>query len=111
MGWCDAPGHRNYNRPVALPFAASHERLSRRDSAYDIVIVMDYNLSPRRQCRGSAIFFHLIHDGATVTEGCIAVSLADMRKILPCLSGRSRIVIGGRQVFGPSLGRPTSLRS
>jgi L,D-peptidoglycan transpeptidase YkuD (ErfK/YbiS/YcfS/YnhG family) len=94
MGWCDAPGHRLYNCPVRLPFAASHETLTRNDNAYDIMIVLDYNLSPRLQHRGSAIFFHLIREGATGTEGCIALSLKDMRKILPHISTKTRMVIG-----------------
>ena len=28
-GWCDAPDHPDYNRPVRLPFAASHEEIWR----------------------------------------------------------------------------------
>src|SRR5260221_8426781 len=30
-GWCDDRGDRRYNRPVRLPYAASHERLWRED--------------------------------------------------------------------------------
>lgn len=26
-GWCDDPQHADYNRPVTLPFPASHEKL------------------------------------------------------------------------------------
>ncbi len=93
MGWCDAPGHRLYNRAVRLPIPASHETLTRSDSAYDILIILDYNLSPRLAGRGSAIFFHLIREGATHTEGCIAVSLPTMRKLMPGLGRWTAIVI------------------
>ena len=30
-GWCDAPDDARYNRPVTLPYPASHERLWRED--------------------------------------------------------------------------------
>ena len=30
-GWCDAPADRNYNRPVKIPYGASHERMRRDD--------------------------------------------------------------------------------
>jgi L,D-peptidoglycan transpeptidase YkuD (ErfK/YbiS/YcfS/YnhG family) len=94
MGWCDQTGHRLYNRPVTLPFGASHEVLTRADTAYDIVIILNHNITPRRQNQGSAIFLHLIRDGASHTEGCVAISLSDMRKILQGLNSRSRLQIG-----------------
>ena len=56
-GWCDAPSDANYNRPVRLPYAASHEDMWRRDDLYDVCIVMDWNIAPRRRGCGSAIFF------------------------------------------------------
>src|SRR5215472_13624737 len=39
-GWCDAPDHPDYNRPVRLPFAASHEEMWRDDHLYDVVVVL-----------------------------------------------------------------------
>ncbi len=58
-GWCDDPGHRLYNRPVQLPFSASHEKMWRDDRLYDIVVVLDCNLNPAVKGQGSAIFFHI----------------------------------------------------
>ena len=84
-GWCDAPADRNYNRPVRLPYAASHERLRRDDRLYDICVVLDWNVRQRRRNLGSAIFLHLARPGYKPTEGCIAVSAATMREILPLL--------------------------
>jgi L,D-peptidoglycan transpeptidase YkuD (ErfK/YbiS/YcfS/YnhG family) len=81
-GWCDAPGDRNYNRPVRLPYPASHERLWRDDHLYDLVIVLGYNDGPRSRGRGSAIFMHLAAPGFAPTEGCIALREADLRKLL-----------------------------
>jgi L,D-peptidoglycan transpeptidase YkuD (ErfK/YbiS/YcfS/YnhG family) len=82
MLWCDAPGHALYNRPARSPLAASHERMMREDHLYDICLVMDWNVVSRRQGRGSAIFFHLARPGLAPTEGCIAIRLADMRRLL-----------------------------
>jgi L,D-peptidoglycan transpeptidase YkuD (ErfK/YbiS/YcfS/YnhG family) len=92
-GWCDAPGHRRYNKPVALPFAASHERMWREDALYDIVIEIGWNDRPAISGRGSAIFLHIAQPGYMPTEGCVAVAIHDMRKLLPRLGLRTRIVI------------------
>ncbi len=91
MGWCDAQGHRLYNRKVSLPFSASHETLWRNDAAYDCLVILDYNIAPRQQGRGSAIFFHLAGKEAQFTQGCVAVSLSDMRKILHHCGPRTSI--------------------
>lgn len=85
MLWCDAPGHARYNRPVTAPFGASHEQMMREDGLYDICLVMDWNVTARRRNAGSAIFFHLIRPGYRPTEGCVAVSLAAMRRLIPHL--------------------------
>ena len=74
MGWCDAPQHASYNRPVRLPFGASHEELTRADHLYDICLVLDWNRQCRRRNAGSAIFLHVARPGYEATEGCIAVS-------------------------------------
>jgi L,D-peptidoglycan transpeptidase YkuD (ErfK/YbiS/YcfS/YnhG family) len=92
-GWCDGKGDRNYNRPVELPYPASAETMWRDDAVYDIVVILDWNLRPRRQGGGSAIFFHLARPGFTPTEGCIAITLADMRKILARLKPGAAIAV------------------
>ncbi|MFZ2102867.1 MAG: L,D-transpeptidase family protein [Oricola sp.] len=105
-GWCDAPADPNYNRPVRLPFAASHEKMLRGDGLYDVCLVLDWNLereptkrkpardpdprpkrkiSPRGRKRhgGSAIFLHVAKPGFPPTEGCVAVAPDTMRWLLP----------------------------
>lgn len=94
-GWCDDPGHRRYNRPVTLPFRAGHERLHRDDAVYDVVVILDWNMRPAIRGRGSAIFLHLARPGYAPTEGCIAVSAAGMRRLLPLLHRSTRIVVAG----------------
>jgi L,D-peptidoglycan transpeptidase YkuD (ErfK/YbiS/YcfS/YnhG family) len=81
-GWCDDPGHRAYNRPVRLPFDASHERLWREDPLYDIVGVLGWNDDPVERGRGSAIFLHLARPNFAPTEGCVALAHADLRAVL-----------------------------
>ena len=58
-GWCDDPGDRNYNRPVRLPYPASHEEMWRKDHLYDVVVVLGHNDRPRVRGAGSAVFLHL----------------------------------------------------
>ncbi|WP_293860436.1 L,D-transpeptidase family protein [uncultured Alsobacter sp.] len=94
-GWCDDPRHPRYNRPVPLPFPAGHERLHRADAVYDVVVILDWNMRPAIRGRGSAIFLHLARPGFTPTEGCIAVSPAAMRRLLPLLGRSTRIVVAG----------------
>jgi L,D-peptidoglycan transpeptidase YkuD (ErfK/YbiS/YcfS/YnhG family) len=94
QGWCDAIGHAAYNRMVELPFVPSHEKLFRKDSLYDIVVILDFNLHPRRQGAGSAIFFHLSEPSTQFTQGCVSVHLMDMRKILAAVSSKTRMLIG-----------------
>jgi L,D-peptidoglycan transpeptidase YkuD (ErfK/YbiS/YcfS/YnhG family) len=89
LGWCEVPDDRNYNRPVRIPYGASHERMKRDDRLYDACLVLDWNIAPRRRGRGSAIFFHLARPGFTPTAGCVAVTARTMARLLPHLSGRT----------------------
>jgi L,D-peptidoglycan transpeptidase YkuD (ErfK/YbiS/YcfS/YnhG family) len=84
-GWCDAPRHGAYNRPVRLPFPASHETLLRSDRLYDFVLVLDWNIRSRRRGKGSAIFLHVAKPGYQPTEGCIALKRRDLIRLLPYL--------------------------
>lgn len=93
MGWCEVPGDPNYNRQVEIPYRASHERMMRDDRLYDVVIVLDWNIRPRRQGAGSAIFFHLARPRFAPTEGCVAVSAKAMRRLTPLLSSRTVLVV------------------
>lgn len=91
--WCDAAFHARYNRPVKAPFAPSHEEMHRRDELYDICIVLDWNVTMRKQGAGSAIFFHLIRPGYEPTAGCVALSRRDMVRLLPHLRRGTRIKV------------------
>jgi L,D-peptidoglycan transpeptidase YkuD (ErfK/YbiS/YcfS/YnhG family) len=101
LGWCDDSGAPNYNRPVRLPFTASHERMYRADGLYDTCLVLDWNLRERRRFAGSAIFLHIARTGYEPTEGCIAISARDMALLLPHLS-RSTLLTVGKALRLPS---------
>ncbi len=73
-GWCDDPAHSAYNRPVKLPFAASHEALWRDDALYDVVVVPGHNDDPPVPGAGSAIFLHLARPDYAPTAGCLALA-------------------------------------
>ncbi len=81
-GWCDDPGHPDYNRMVRLPHPARCEELWRRDGVYDIVVVLGWNDAPVERGRGSAIFLHLARPGWPPTEGCVALLEGDLRAVL-----------------------------
>ncbi|WP_316858374.1 L,D-transpeptidase family protein [uncultured Cohaesibacter sp.] len=93
MGWCDDSRHPSYNRLVRRPFEASHEIMWRDDSLYDLVIVLDINITSRIKDRGSAIFMHVARENYTPTEGCIALSKANLKLLLKHLSDRTMMEI------------------
>ena len=94
-GWCDDPAHGDYNRQVALPFAAGHEKMWREDRLYDLVVVLGHNDDPPVPGAGSAVFLHLARPDWAPTAGCIAFARDDLLAIL------RRVGIGSRVVVGP----------
>ena len=80
--WCDESGHRQYNRLVRAPFDGRHEVLWRDDALYDIVGVLGWNDQPVERGRGSAIFLHVARPDLAPTEGCIALGIGDLRRLL-----------------------------
>lgn len=93
-GWCDAPGHPDYNRLVQLPFAASHEVLWREDGLYDLVVVLGHNDDPPVSPLGSAIFLHLAKPDYDPTEGCIALARPDLEAVLALARPGDALEIG-----------------
>lgn len=80
--WCDDPSHRDYNRLIQLPHDARHEELWRRDDIYNVIGVLGWNDAPVSKGRGSAIFLHIARPDYAPTEGCVALSLSDLTRIL-----------------------------
>lgn len=107
-GWCDAPEDPAYNRPVRLPYAASHEVLMRQDGLYDVIVVLGHNDDPPQAKAGSAIFFHCAKrgDGSLAgpddhvsalnpTAGCIAIARDTLVDILAGLGPEAVMEIRG----------------
>ncbi|MCA0423638.1 MAG: L,D-transpeptidase catalytic domain protein [Proteobacteria bacterium] len=92
-GWCDAPGAGAYNRPVRLPFSASHEVMTRQDRQYDVVLDLDWNRRCRRQGRGSAIFLHLMSETMGGTAGCVAMPPGRVDALMAVIGPHTRVQI------------------
>ena len=81
-GWCDDPSHRDYNRMVRLPHDGRCEELWRADGLYDLVGVLGWNDTPVVRGQGSAIFLHVARPDYAPTDGCVALALGDLRRLL-----------------------------
>ena len=101
-GWCDAPDDPRYNKPVTLPYAASHERLWREDHVYDIVVILGHNDAPPVAGNGSAVFMHVARPGYAPTEGCVALARPDLEAVLARCGPGDMISIHAAEAAGGS---------
>ena len=92
-GWCTDPRSINYNRPIKLPFDFIHEKLYRKDKLYDIVIDVDYNRTAIIAGKGSAIFIHAASKNYSPTQGCVAIALSDLLKLLKSCDNNTKLVV------------------
>jgi L,D-peptidoglycan transpeptidase YkuD (ErfK/YbiS/YcfS/YnhG family) len=93
FGWCDDPKSKFYNKLVRIPFKGSYEKLYRRDSIYDLLIVLNYNTNPIIKNKGSAIFIHIAKKNFSDTAGCIALTKKDLLILLTNIKKNTRIKI------------------
>ncbi len=93
-GWCDDPTDPAYNRPVALPYPASHEVLWREDHVYDLIGILSHNDAPPVAGLGSAIFMHLARPDYSPTHGCVALNERDLRTLFAYAGPKTAIRIG-----------------
>lgn len=91
--WDDDPASRSYNKPLAHLVDGSDEALWRADSLYDIIFVITHNTSPVIPALGSAIFLHVSGKDRYFTEGCVAVSIQNIKNILGRCGKKTRIHI------------------
>lgn len=101
FGWCDDPDCRDYNRKVLLPHAGSHEKLWRDDGLYDVIVVLGHNDAPPVPGRGSAIFLHVAAPDGAPTEGCVALDLANLLRLLADCEDGDTITIGDEMAGAP----------
>ena len=93
MGWCDDPNSKHYNKLIKFPFKFSAEKLYKKNNTYDIVLVLNYNTNPIIKNKGSAIFLHVAKKNYKNTEGCIAVSKIDLKKIVTFIDHKTILKI------------------
>ena len=91
--WSDDIRDDNYNLMVRAPYAFSHERLSRADPLYDLVIITDWNWPYAVKGRGSAIFIHAWRKPRLPTEGCVAFRADHLLWIAQRLGFGSRLIV------------------
>ena len=93
MGWCDDPKSKNYNKQIKLPSKFSHEKLYRKESVYDLFLVLDYNTNPVKKNKGSAIFLHITKGSYKKTKGCIALKRGDLTQLVSKIRKNTKIKV------------------
>ena len=92
MFWSDHPQSEHYNKLIRFK-DTSYESLYKENHTYDIILVINYNISPIIKGKGSAIFLHLAKRDFSPTSGCIALKIKCFFEILEKLDINNRIRI------------------
>ena len=92
MGWCDDPKSKKYNSLINIKEKIKHEKMYRKDSKYDLVLIINYNLNKPIPYKGSAIFIHLTNNYKP-TVGCIALKKKDLLILLKIINKKTKIKI------------------
>ena len=94
MGWCDDPKSRNYNKLIKIKknLKSSYEKLYRKDSKYDLLILIKYNYKKVKKNKGSAIFLHLTKN-YSATKGCVAIKKKDFLILNKLINKKTKIKI------------------
>ena len=93
IGWCDDPNSKSYNQLIKLPTKYTHEKLYRKDNLYDLLIVLNYNMSPIIKNKGSAIFIHIARQNYKKTSGCVAIKKAHLIKLIKKIKKNTKVFI------------------
>ena len=93
MGWCDDPNSKDYNQLINLPIKYTYEKLYRKDSVYDLLIVLNYNIMPTIKNKGSAIFIHVARKNYKKTSGCIALKKNHLTKLIKAIKKGTKVII------------------
>ena len=93
MGWCDDTSSPNrYNKLFKIVKKIKHEKLTRNDHKYDVLIPIKYNFKKPIPGKGSCIFIHLTKNYKP-TAGCIALKEKDFLIMLKLIKKKSKIKI------------------
>jgi L,D-peptidoglycan transpeptidase YkuD (ErfK/YbiS/YcfS/YnhG family) len=91
--WSDDSRDPDYNLMVRAPHRWSHERLSRPDPLYDLILLTDWNWPRAVPGEGSAIFVHTWRKPRHPTAGCVAFARADLLWIARRIRHQTRLII------------------
>ena len=94
MGWCDDSKSKYYNKIIKIKknLNIGYEKLFRKDSKYDYLILIKYNYKKIKKNKGSAIFLHLTKNYLP-TKGCIALQKKDFLILCKLISKKTKIKI------------------
>ena len=93
MGWCDDIHFpEKYNKLCKIEKNIKSEKLKRKDSKYDLLIPIKYNVKKPITGKGSCIFIHLTKDYRP-TAGCVALKEKDFLIMLKLINRNSKIKI------------------
>lgn len=91
--WCEDPTDRRYNRPFRRSANEPGDRLTRSDGLYDLIVEIDHNTRPRVARHGSAVFIHVARPSFGPTQGCVALKMRDLQRLIAHLSRKTRIIV------------------
>ena len=90
MGWCDDISiKKKYNKLVKINNNLRHEKLTRKDNKYDLLIPIKYNFIKPIPGLGSCIFIHLTKNYKP-TAGCIALKEKDFLILLRIIKKKQK---------------------
>ena len=94
MGWCDDSKSKYYNKIIKIKknLNIGYEKLFRKDSKYDYLILIKYNYKKIKKNKGSAIFLHLTKNYLP-TKGCIALQKKDFLILCKLINKKTKIKI------------------
>ena len=93
MGWCnDSRFPKKYNKLFKIKKKIKHEKLTRNDYKYDLLIPIKYNFKRPITGQGSCIFIHLTKDYKP-TAGCIALKEKDFLIMIKLIKENTKIKI------------------
>ena len=93
MGWCDDVNFpKKYNKLIKTNDNIRHEKLTRKDHKYNLLIPIKYNFKKTIPGRGSCIFIHLTKNYKP-TAGCIALKEKDFFILIKIIRKKSKIKI------------------
>ena len=82
---------------IKIPSKYSYEKLFKKENIYDIVLVLNYNMSPIKKNKGSAIFIHVAKKKYSKTKGCVAINKMHFLKIIKDLNIKSKVKISNQK--------------